>query len=1000
MAPRGRSTATPTRRMTRPSAMRRTPAAPTESTSSSATQGATAPTTPSRAPRNTTKSPSKTAIPAAQPRRAPAKPASTRAKPKATPATKTPKTTSRTKATPIARTKDDKGNEDGAPQTTIDNNQISENEEAETRTRKSKPLDIGVSDNASEDESVIPPRAEAASTPKGKRKVVAVEGEPYVDEEETDEQDAKPVESKTPVRKRKTRPFDEQAYRYEGEDSDDDDDEELDDDVPGDLPVNRIRRIHLKVDLERHKQYMQMHVERRARASPAASSSSSGSGSSQPPSTSTSSTCSSRSARRQRTGPPLKRQRTVLPTVADPLDPSSSGAQMDAVDPNDPLFAAEQLFENIEKIPRALDLDEIGALFMILQEKISRFCNTHFDFDLTTEQEKAWPMHLLATKYLSLMLITQRIADGSEYGWQNFFTKREYRRHLVHGIIGEWFQQRIFKHTGFSLPEEKVRELEKIDRKFLHYDAFVRNKKKAECLEELKFAEDYFPSEEFPKIFEHMDNLEIAARRMATNLLRVLEPLLPPPSFDPTRPQWRQPSRLREQGDEVRLQIWFQLIELIRMAGSLHLCIRFAGANGLVVRIAPHVPKGTRLRRDDVENNICVNANALNVESAQSRKPNDELEVKMTCFGRVEAVVPNGLDVLELEQAQTSARAEGRELTREEAEQNLFNLYPYDLQETDAAKDAVADLPPIPGTEWSTALLKAGIEEARAKRYGRDLAEDERIEQGSPKSGAFVTIYPRVAPSNLYCEWVSSSEDQQFPRIGDAAPQPSAQTLAEAVAEARRKKYISCPLEDAALMVWNTVWARGFLEWLVLAGGIAGVSALTAPWVRNAVQSVNWPERSMDVGMNVQACAVHALSAVGGWQSALQDASAYVSQLVAPTAASTSVTVTALPTDWTTTTTTMLVDDPTDGDQPMEDVSPPSTVTTTTVAASSDPFSEYLEGLTSISRRTIARDDPEFAMVASLFSEQMGFVQAETETQTPPQLEPTPSPTARHSKVL
>ncbi|EXJ67193.1 uncharacterized protein A1O5_09840 [Cladophialophora psammophila CBS 110553] len=990
--------------------MRRTPAAPAGSTSSSAIQGATAPITPSRASRNTTKSPSKTATPAAQSRRAPAKLASNKTKPKATPATKTPTTTSRAKATPIARTKDDKGEEDGELQKTSDSNQTSENEKAETRTRRSKPLDIGVSDDASEDESVNPPRAEAAPTPKRKRKAVAVEDKPYVDEEETDEEDAELVVSKTPVRKRKTKPFDDQAYRYEGEDSDDDDDddddddEELDDDVPGDLPVNRIRRIHLKVDLERHKQYMQMHAERRARASPTNSSSSSASGSPQSPSTSTSSKCSSRSARRQSTGPPLKRQRMVSPTVADPSDPSSSTAQMNTVDPNDPLFAAERLFENIEKIPRALDLDEIGALFMILQEKISRFCNAHFDFDLTAEQEKAWPMHLLATKYLSLMLITQRIADGSEYGWQNFFTKREYRRHLVHGIIGEWFQQRIFKHTGFSLPEEKIRELEKIDRKFLHYDAFVRNKKKAECLEELKFDEDYFPSEEFPKIFEHMDNLEIAARRMATNLLRVLEPLLPPPYFDPIRPRWRQPLRLREQGDEVRLQIWFQLIELIRMAGSLHLCMRFAGANGLVVRIAPHVPKGTRLRRDDVENNICVNASALNAKSAQSRKANDELEVKMTCFGRVEAVVPNGLDVLELEQAQAAARAEGRELTREEAEQNLFNPYPYDLQETDAAKDAVADRPPIPGTEWSTALLKAGIEEARAKRYGRDLAEDDRIEQGNPKSGAFVTIYPRVAPSNLFCEWVSSSEDQQFPRIGDAAPQPSAQTLAEAVAEARRRKYISCFLEDAALKVWNTVSAREFLEWLVLAGGIASVSVLTAPWVRNAVESVNWTERSIDVGMDVQACAVRALSVMGSWQSALQDASAYVSQLVAPTAASTTVTVTSLATDWTTTTTTTTttrqVDDPTDADQLMEDVSPPTTFHTTTAAAPSDPFSEYLEGLTSISRRTIARDDPEFAMVASLFSEQMGFVQAETKTQSPPEPEPTPSPTARRSKVL
>ncbi|OQV04438.1 hypothetical protein CLAIMM_09321 [Cladophialophora immunda] len=1018
MAPRGQSTTTPTRRMTRPSAMRRTPATPSVqagSTSSSAIQGATGKATPARANRrNTTKSAPKSATIAAQSGRTPAKSASTNQKPKDTPAKKASGLIRRTKATAKANKKGDEGTKDEAPQTASDNNDpfvgadngrtksespsvtpqpptsipARRNAKPKTSKRKSKPFEEQpyVNNDSSEDDSANISLAKAAPTPKGK--AVAVEDKVYSEEEDTDEEHEDLV-AKSATRKRKIRPFDDQAYRFEREDSEEDDDEELDDNVPGDLTTNPLRRIHLRVNQDRHQQQMRQLAERSTRESPANPSSSSGPRLPASPSTPG---ASQRAVQQPSVGPAPKRQRTASPTVASSSSPHGKAPQTNAVDPNDPLVLAEQLFTDIERTPRALDLDEIGALFMILQEKISRFCDDHFDFNLTAQQEKAWPMHLLATKYLSLMLMTQRIADGSEYGWHNFFTKREHRRHLVHGVIGEWFQQRIFKHTAFSIPDDKVRELEDMDRKYLHYDAFVRNKKKAECLEGLKIDEDYFPSAEFPNNFEHKDNLEIAARRMATNLLLVLEPLLPPPFFDPIVPRWRQSSRARDEGAEMRFQIWHRLIELIRMAGSLHLSIRFAGINGVVVRIAPHVPKGTRLRRDDAEKNICVNANWLNANSARPLQANDQLQVKMTCFGRVEAVVPNGLDVLELEQAQEAARVAGRELTREEAEKRLFNLYPYDLQETDAARDAVADLPAIPGTEWSTAILKAGIQEAREKRYGRRPREDATRDQADAKSGAFVTVYSRVAPSNLYCEWVASSQEQQFPPLANAAPQPPAQTLAEAVADARRQKHISCSLEDAGLAVWNTVARREFLEWLVFSGSVAGISAITAPWIRGVFESLNLAERSREVGTSISTRAGRAVSAAANWRSALQDASAYVSQLVAPTAST--VTMTSVVTDWTTT--TVQVDEPTDVGELMEEVTPTS-------ATSRDSFSELLpealRGVLGITRRVIATDNPEFAMVASLFSEQMGFVQ-QAETQAAPEPEPTPSPSTRRSKVL
>ncbi|KAH0835138.1 hypothetical protein AYO21_10302 [Fonsecaea monophora] len=1015
MAPRAKPTTTPTRRMTRPSAMRRTPAVPSTpaaSASAATTQGATGNArNPRTARRNNTTAPPNVATSSTQVGSTPAKAASAKIKPKATPAKKTPATIKHTKEPPNADKKDGKGTGGAVSQGTPNNTETSTNPE-DGETSKSPRGQIG-SLVSSPPPAIVMTTRKHDKTKAGKRKLKPLDEQAYVEEDDSeDELSAVSAEKIAPTstvavedessseeeeinvaqvrksraRKRKTRPFDDQAYKSDG-DSEDDDDEDLDDDVPGDLPPNPLQRIHLKVNRDNHERHMRERAARRTQRSSPTSSSSSSSGPSEPPRTPRPAQHSPSLVSQRSTGPRPKRQRTAPPTVVSPSTPRSRTSQPGAVDPNDPVVLAEQLFADVQKVPRSLDLDEIGALFMVLQERISRFCGDHFAFGLTSEQEKAWPMHLLATKYLSLMLMTQRIADGCEYGWRNFFTKREHRRHLVHGVIGEWFQQRIFKHTAFSIPDDKVRALEDIDRRYLHYDAFVRNKKKAECLEELKIGETYFPSAEFPNNYEHIDNLEIAARKMATNLLLVLEPLLPPPFFDPLVPKWRQSSRVRDEGAEMRFGIWLELVELIKMAGSLHLCIRFAGVNGVVVRIAPHVPKGTRLNREDVDRNICVNAYRLNAQKAQSLPTSDQLKIKMTCFGRVEAVVPHGLDVLELEQAQEAARAAGQELTREEAEQRLFNLYPYDLQETDAARDAVADLASIPGTEWSTMVLKTKIREIREKRYGRRPQEDERAERADPKSGAFVTVYSRVAPSNIYCEWMAAQEASLFPY---PEAQPPAQTLAEAVAEARREKYISCSLEDAALAVWSTVTQREFLEWLLFSGSIAGISALAAPWIRSTIESLHLGDRSRDLGTGIQLRATRALSAAANWRSALRDASAYVSQLVVPSAST--VTVTSVVTDWATTTTTQ----PTNaGDPPLKGVSFTSVTPSESFV---EDLPEALRGVTDTTRIPIPPDHPDFAMVASLFSEQMGFARAET--LSTPQSERTPSSRISRSKVL
>ncbi|KIW69567.1 hypothetical protein PV04_05437 [Phialophora macrospora] len=570
-----------------------------------------------------------------------------------------------------------------------------------------------------------------------------------------------------------------------------------------------------------------------------------------------------------------KRLRVNPPAAVDPPNIETADSSTDedqANDPSDPIRAAKVLFSKAQQAPGPLDLGEISALFMVLQEQISAFCKRHFNFDLTPAQEEAWPLHLLVTKHKPLFEVTQWIADGSGCGWRNFFTKKENRRHLVHGIIGEFFQQHIFKHTAFGIREDMVEALEDIDREYLRYDAFVRNKKKAAYLEKSRLKDGYFPTPgsrpqqpQYPPTHQYQRDVDLAVRRLVSTILQVLEPLLPPPCFDPLVRRSRQTTSQRNQGALMRNGIWFDLFDLISKAATLHHCIRFAGASGLVVRIAPHVAKGTMFTVDDADRNICVNAAELNASASrpQGTGTDARLRVKMTCFGRVEAVMPRGLDLEQMETEQNAAKAAGHILTREDAERKLFPKLPYELQETEAGRNAVAHLNPVPGTEWNTALYQASVEDHVDQRFRRQTTPSLSTEAAA--SHPFVTIYPRVAPSNLYCEWVSVAQSPS----DSASPDRGGQTLWEAVLEARSEHFASCLLEDA----WNTVsdprLLRQVLGWSIATGvGVFGTRAL--------VRMLASP-RSQEALTGVQSNAGHALSA---FSAAGASATSYLSALL------------------------------------------------------------------------------------------------------------------------
>ena len=569
-----------------------------------------------------------------------------------------------------------------------------------------------------------------------------------------------------------------------------------------------------------------------------------------------------------------KRQRTSPPAAARP---SNQLPEQDAQDALDPIQAARALFEGVMNTPRPLKLDQISALFMVLQEEIATYCQKHFNFDLTPAQQEAWPMHLLATKYIKLQETTQFIADGSSVGWRNFFTRKEHRRHLVHGIIGEWFQERIFKHTAFGFGRDQLTALEDIDHRYLRYDAFVRNRRKAEWIEGSRIDDDYFPiggdnptdDEDFPINEQFRTDVGGAIIRLADSMMTLmLEPLLPPPCFDPLVPA-RWPRALERESSALKAQeIFLELCILIQRAVALHHCIRFSGASGLMVNFARHAPKGTFLTINDADRDIYVNANDLNHAANRPEADDDlHLQIKMTCFGRVEAVMPTGLDLEQMENEQEAAAIQGRELIREEAERNLFPVLPYELQETEQGRQAATNLDPVPGTEWNAALHRRSMAEHMDTNYERG-----RTPTWSPRpqgdAHPYVTLYPHVAPANLYCEWASSSSfaAQSSSPLAALTTAPRPQTLDEAVRQARRKKFITSKLEDA----WNTATSPYTYE--LIAAGLATLGTLIA------AEKILTSQPSKAVANGVVSGAVGACSALS---SGVASASSYWSSLLA-----------------------------------------------------------------------------------------------------------------------
>jgi hypothetical protein len=388
---------------------------------------------------------------------------------------------------------------------------------------------------------------------------------------------------------------------------------------------------------------------------------------------------------------------------------------MDAVTRQMPSFMSQ-----LEDSPGLLELHHVGPAFAHLQTSIQDFASRFGHGDLTPNERCVWPLHQLETRHLPLMLITQYLADGSQYGWRNFFTVPESRTALVFAVIGEWLTERVFNHTAFGFDSESLRQLEDMDREYLHFDAVLRNKKRAKLI-------NAFLSRDKDQV---KSNLKNAVEELVDELLLVLDPVLVP-GLHLSPAKWRRGRR----GDDMRQE----LTEIVHQAATLHRAIRVLGENGTIVRIAPSVQKGSEYHSNAPF--VVVNPKMVK-DTRDHAKDGDaaKLLIKMTCFSRVEAYVPHGPDAEELMQLEKDFRKEM--IHHGEGDDETFDWEEW-VHRT-----------------WPE-LPRECIGDIQRKYIGKALSD---AEGGDVKMhGAYVTTYMHLANHHVYCEW-DVDEDKQHGR--------------------------------------------------------------------------------------------------------------------------------------------------------------------------------------------------------------------------------------------
>ena len=447
-----------------------------------------------------------------------------------------------------------------------------------------------------------------------------------------------------------------------------------------------------------------------------------------------------------------------------------------------------QLVDEIRFAPRALEMKQVIYLFRHLKTEMRKFCDDFFTFKLTANQITTWPLHLLKTDYEPLKRVTQYIADGDQRTWRTFFTSADHRPHLVYGILGEFFKQHIFAATAFGMSTEEIDELEKLDRTYMYYDAFVRAKYRANLLQQ---------QVDTKSIIHESHDLQLAVAQFTEDLLHVMEPLLPTFMATQTSPMSFSENASLESNLRLGLE------DLVRFAARIHQSIRLTGKTGTVIRFCQPTKKGEQF--NEWAPQYCINQEYI--DKTRSTLNSEKPIIKMTCFSRVEAYQPFGPDQLELEEVYKNAvqdlrdASEGTKVRSSSGpDQQIFDV-----------KDLNFQWPVLPA-------------QLQGRRSQEDSDDESPHQKPTSERGSYVVL-SQVASSDVYLEWSPKSERNKQIMV----------SLEEAIEEARRQKHLHH--WDRICTIANT--SRPYAEWV-------GFVVLIAWITGHKVTDINIPHPSAD----------------------------------------------------------------------------------------------------------------------------------------------------------
>lgn len=561
------------------------------------------------------------------------------------------------------------------------------------------------------------------------------------------------------------------------------------------------------------------------------------------------------------------------------FEPTTTGGEPAPVNP------ADKIFESITNVPVSLTIAQISTCFTDLQDDSLRFATTFFNYVLTDEEIQAWPLHLLKREYHGLKDMAQFLTDAEGCTWRELFTTPNGRVALVHAIVGEYLKQHVFKATAFSFTGEILQQFQELDEEHLRHDAFVRNKKRAALLAEIIYETHGFWLAHRRYVIDASDDL-------ARELMQLFEPLMQAPLFDPLVSPYislEEPSSFSFSGSTISeaskadaKSLWDFMLHDLQMivykAVALHHSIRLSGQNGTNIRILHHMEKGSPYHGPETMD--CINQADCERQQPVPLWEDDQLQVRMTCWGYVEAVVPHGIDIEQYQQMEAQFQERnGSQDSRsfEDMEAYFEEHLPFLPAELQPEPGQLDGRPREDGTFLDYHIF---TEENRERRRAMSRPQDPKPVQ--QQRGSYVTFYRSIVSSHVFCSW------------GKRGHPPRGQSLDEAIEEARHAAGVLFRLSDTVIGGTNAaleladrgrdtamdlvdrtgVWGEN--QWLTIA--ILGMPVAywlgTVPWVSRGLD---------DVGYAIVAAsdwtrdtAREALHSVGEWvQSNAPNAAAY-----------------------------------------------------------------------------------------------------------------------------